>query len=97
MIVDMHVGCVLLAVCQKSIRDAEGTIMSPSYPENYPNNTQCWYNFPSLEPGYRYVITFNTFELEASANESCDGDFLEVGFGIPSDVVFSVPIWSFPL
>ncbi|XP_067046523.1 tolloid-like protein 1 isoform X2 [Acropora muricata] len=58
-----------------------GTLKSPSYPSNYPNNMMCTWRI-TAPSGSRIILTFNYFTLESS---SCSTrDYLEVRDGSSS-------------
>ena len=52
-----------------------GEIVSPGYPDNYPNNSVCEWTITGRE-GDRIRLTFTDFALEDSLN--CQLDSLEV-------------------
>ena len=55
--------------------DVSGVIISPNYPNLYPNNRECIYKINRNE-GERIQLKFNSFNVEASG---CQYDYLEVG------------------
>ena len=62
-----------------TVEDSEGSLQSPHYPDNYPNDIHCEYFFPIHEPGFRVVFEFTSLDLEdVSANGSCVNDYVEV-------------------
>ncbi|XP_063777593.1 cubilin [Pseudophryne corroboree] len=52
-----------------------GEFNSPSYPENYPANTECVWNILS-SPGNRLMLSFISFSLQMS--ENCSLDYVEI-------------------
>ena len=47
------------------VYETMGTITSPGFPEDYPNNLQCyWIVVPGLLQKYRLVLVFDTFNTE---------------------------------
>ena len=63
---------------QLSSSSAGGTLRSPSYPFNYPNNMMCTWRI-TAPSGSRLMLTFNYFRLE---NGPCSShDYLEVRDG----------------
>ena len=52
-----------------------GEIVSPGYPDNYPNNSVCVWTITGRE-GDRIRLTFTDFDLEES--QDCQLDSLEV-------------------
>ena len=55
-----------------------GSIFSPSYPEEYPNNKECSWHL-SVPSGFKIRLKFLIFQLESSG--SCQSDFVEVHDG----------------
>lgn len=69
-------------VCDVTFSTVSGTIMSPNYPEKYPNSVECdW--IIDLGPGYDITLTFHEFQLEK--NELCEYDWLTVQEGNTPD------------
>nr|KAG5698141.1 hypothetical protein BaRGS_001736 [Batillaria attramentaria] len=69
------------AVCMTIVHDftSGGTILSPSYPNDYPSDQNCTYMFYMYSPGYALVFTFNSFQLEPAASDgSCVNDYIEI-------------------
>ncbi|XP_049840781.1 cubilin-like [Schistocerca gregaria] len=64
--------------CGGLFTDAEKTITSPNYPQQYPRNIDCEWTI-RLPPGERLSIEFTDFELEDS--RSCIFDFVELRDG----------------
>ena len=52
-----------------------GTLLSPYYPTQYPNNKNCFYLIRQ-EPGHVITLTFEDFSLEHVPN--CHYDYIEV-------------------
>ena len=61
--------------CGGSVEGTEGVLMSPHYPDHYPNNSLCRWVL-TADPGDRVRVTFSTFDLEDSM--LCLPDYLEV-------------------
>ncbi|KAJ8307340.1 hypothetical protein KUTeg_015424, partial [Tegillarca granosa] len=51
-----------------------GSFLSPSYPDNYPLDTECVWTF-SIAPGNRIMISFSLFNIEE--HETCNSDYVE--------------------
>ncbi|CAH1775425.1 unnamed protein product [Owenia fusiformis] len=56
-----------------------GSINSPGYPGNYPNNRDCVWTV-SVSPGYIIQFSFATLSLEH--HETCDYDYIEIRDGL---------------
>ena len=79
-------------VCERTIDDDKGTVQSPNFPNSYPEDTYCTYRFgnsyhspagyPTLQPGYRYVISFTAFDVEPAVNGFCVNDYVEVSLEV---------------
>ncbi|XP_031559878.1 tolloid-like protein 1 [Actinia tenebrosa] len=65
------------AACGGILSDRNGTIMSPSYPANYPKNKGCTWQITGLK-GQRVSLKFKEFKLEGSANGNCRYDYVEI-------------------
>ncbi|XP_023211999.1 cubilin-like, partial [Centruroides sculpturatus] len=59
--------------CGGIIEDSESNISSPSYPNNYPPNTDCHWIF-EVEHGSKIKLTFVDFQLE----NDCNKDFVKL-------------------
>ena len=51
--------------CSESLQKPIGFIVSPFYPDRYPNNTNCVWEM-SLETPHQIILSFNVFALENS-------------------------------
>ncbi|EDV28197.1 uncharacterized protein TRIADDRAFT_53561 [Trichoplax adhaerens] len=64
-----------IVTCGGLLTNTTGMILSPNYPNNYPNNVICRWSI--RVPSYNHIIlTFNSFNLEGGAN--CPADSLTV-------------------
>ncbi len=83
-----------------NLTTVSGTIMSPNYPQKYPNNAKCEWII-DLDPGYFITLTFHKFILETEA--TCSFDWLTVQEGntpilkacsgiLPSDMKINGPV-----
>lgn len=61
--------------CQHKIKDPEGEISSPNWPDFYPSRKDCVWHFTTT-PGHRIRLTFINFELEP--HQECTYDHIEV-------------------
>ena len=61
--------------CGGELSGQEGEIVSPGYPDVYPNNAVCVWTLTGAE-GDRIRVTFTDFDLEDS--QDCQLDLLEV-------------------
>ncbi|KAE8596094.1 hypothetical protein XENTR_v10015965 [Xenopus tropicalis] len=66
------------SACGGTLHMETGAFNSPSYPENYPANTECVWNILS-SPGNRLLLSFITFSVQHS--DSCSHDYLEIREG----------------
>ncbi|KAM4689065.1 cubilin [Discoglossus pictus] len=66
------------SACGGTLRMETGAFNSPSYPEDYPANTECVWNILS-SPGNRLLLSFITFSLQDS--HDCTKDYLEIREG----------------
>ncbi|GFS02438.1 Tolloid-like protein 1, partial [Elysia marginata] len=66
------------SVCGSSPSGTSGTVRSPNYPSNYPNNARCQWVIRT-SPGTRVRLSFTYFRLE-----SCPSDYLIVRDGSSS-------------
>uniref|UniRef100_A0A158R3Q9 Cubilin n=1 Tax=Syphacia muris TaxID=451379 RepID=A0A158R3Q9_9BILA len=62
-------------VCGFTRKSRNGTIMSPQYPNDYPNNVACVWDI-SVPLGYRIILTFTRFAIQKSVG--CAADSLTV-------------------
>ena len=56
-----------------------GTVISPNYPNYYPNNIDETYSI-EVEPGSRIEVTFLDFDLESATRcqyDYCKGEIIE--------------------
>ena len=57
----------------------DGTVISPNYPNYYPNNIDETYSI-EVETGFRIEISFLDFDLESASNcqyDYCKGEIIE--------------------
>lgn len=59
-----------------SVSDIRPTIETPSYPESYPNNTECIWEIVAYDGYILTLYFFDRFYLESTAN--CTNDYVEV-------------------
>lgn len=59
--------------CQHDVSAPHGIVSSPNYPNVYPPNANCAWNFTAT-PGHRIILVFHIFDLESS----CSYDHLDV-------------------
>ena len=60
-----------------------GTLTSPSYPNNYPDNADCVYTI-SQPNGTAIVLTFLNMDIGRGYHGNCD-DYLEIRDGTSAD------------
>ena len=61
------------------LTNATGTIVTPNYPNNYPNNVICRWSI-RVPSGNHIIATFNAFNLEGGNN--CPADSLTIADGV---------------
>ncbi|XP_037693302.1 cubilin [Choloepus didactylus] len=67
------------AVCSEDFTEESGTLTSPSFPSQYPNNQECTYSI-TVGPGKQIALNFTSFALEEPIGELCM-DFVEIRDG----------------
>ncbi|XP_040824205.1 cubilin [Ochotona curzoniae] len=67
-------------VCIEDYTEESGTLTSPNFPNNYPNNLNCIYRI-TVETGKQISLHFTNFSLEESYFGACVGDFVEIRDG----------------
>ncbi|KAG8573749.1 hypothetical protein GDO81_012532 [Engystomops pustulosus] len=67
-----------LSACGGTLHMESGAFNSPSYPGNYPANTECVWTILS-SPGNRLMLSFMSFSLQSSDN--CTRDYVEIREG----------------
>ncbi|XP_046744297.1 cubilin [Diprion similis] len=65
----------LNSACGGNYTSEDGTIATPGYPDNYPQNVECVWIFP-VSPGNSISLSFNDFAI--TENPNCNSDYLEV-------------------
>ena len=98
-----HIIHFYSGICNVKFSTESGTIMSPNYPQKYPNSVTCEWII-DLSPRYEITLTFHEFMLED--HPSCSYDWLMVKEGnnpedriifrgcsdiLPPDMVISGP------
>lgn len=68
--------------CQAEMNKTEGTITSPQFPNNYPENTDCW-TLIRVPLGKYIYLNFDMLSLEH--DEKCSYDYVEVLDGSRQD------------
>ena len=61
----------------QEFREAEGEIMSPNFPDHYPNNVKCGYNIISRTSD-TITIIFDVLDIEF--HENCIYDYISVSY-----------------
>ncbi|XP_078344750.1 uncharacterized protein LOC144630294 [Oculina patagonica] len=62
--------------CYGCVTVVDNVLKSPAYPDNYPSNMDCVYQFPVSPYMDELSITFTYFHLEDS--DSCSADYLKI-------------------
>ena len=68
--------------CSYQITSSVAEIVSPNYPEHYPNKKDCTWHFTAT-PGHRIKLYFNDFDLEPS--QDCTYDYIAIYDGLVSN------------
>lgn len=68
--------------CNFKMTDSSGEILSPNYPQRYPDNKDCTWQI-EVPMFQKIVIVFETFNLDPSSSRefACERDFVEVRDG----------------
>ncbi|XP_040558848.1 deleted in malignant brain tumors 1 protein-like isoform X2 [Gallus gallus] len=65
--------------CGSFLSNSSGTIQSPFYPSNYPDNADCLWEIQVMN-NYRIMLTFGSIRLQGG----CQYDYIEIYDGPPS-------------
>uniref|UniRef100_A0A8C3LFJ0 Scavenger receptor cysteine-rich domain-containing protein DMBT1 n=1 Tax=Chrysolophus pictus TaxID=9089 RepID=A0A8C3LFJ0_CHRPC len=65
--------------CGNFLSNSSGTIQSPFYPSNYPDNADCLWEIQVMN-NYRIMLTFGSIRLQGG----CQYDYIEIYDGPPS-------------
>ena len=65
--------------CGGYFSTANGTVTSPSYPDNYPGNADCTYTISQPNGN---VILLNFLSMDIEDDTSCSYDYLEIRDGL---------------
>ncbi|XP_067119397.1 mannan-binding lectin serine protease 1-like [Centruroides vittatus] len=68
--------------CRAILKENEGVLTSPLYPDNYPDKTDCWTQI-MVKPEFSVHLEFDVLELEYDTN--CSYDFVAVYDGMTAD------------
>ncbi|XP_003786834.1 cubilin [Otolemur garnettii] len=66
--------------CLEDHTSESGTLTSPNYPNDYPNNWECIYRI-TVESSQQIALHFTNFSLEEAFGGNCHSDFLEIRDG----------------
>lgn len=68
-----------MAVCNNRLTGFGGSIESPNFPNEYPQNQNCTWDIV-VTKGNKINISFSDFDMESSSNnsETCTFDWVEV-------------------
>ncbi|PIK42326.1 putative deleted in malignant brain tumors 1 protein [Apostichopus japonicus] len=72
--------------CGSVHTDPTGTIMTPNYPNDYPNSADCDTTIISQDRNAKVTLTFDNFETELSGN--CQYDYVLIYDGADSSFPF---------
>ncbi|KAM5338742.1 cubilin [Glossophaga mutica] len=67
-------------VCLEDYTENSGTLTSPNFPSNYPNNWHCIYRI-TVGTSQQIALHFTTFSLEEDIGGQCLADFVEIRDG----------------
>jgi len=68
--------CFCVAVCGGTYYTSKGTLQSPNYPDNYPNNKDCTWII-SVPTGQQIKLNVTDFSMEGHSR-FCHYDYLEI-------------------
>ena len=74
-------------ICNVKFSTESGTIMSPNYPQKYPNSVKCEWII-DLSPRYEITLTFHEFMLESQRDCSYDWLTVQEGNNADAPIVF---------
>ncbi|KAM6203858.1 scavenger receptor cysteine-rich domain-containing protein DMBT1 [Sarcoramphus papa] len=66
-------------ICGGLLFNSSGTLQSPSYPLNYPDNADCFWQIQVMN-NFRIMLTFGSIQLQGG----CQNDYIEVYDGPPN-------------
>ncbi|XP_075011496.1 scavenger receptor cysteine-rich domain-containing protein DMBT1-like [Calonectris borealis] len=66
-------------ICGGLLFTSSGTFQSPSYPLNYPDNTDCLWQIQVMN-NFRIMLTFGSIQLQSG----CQNDYIEIYDGPPN-------------
>ncbi|KAM9548469.1 scavenger receptor cysteine-rich domain-containing protein DMBT1 [Guaruba guarouba] len=66
-------------ICGGSLFNPSGTLQSPYYPLNYPDNADCLWQI-QVENNFRITLTFRSIQLQGG----CQNDYIEIYDGPPN-------------
>lgn len=65
------------SACNYTLTEIAGTVASPGYPDNYPDNVDCWVRI-KVDPGLLVSLKLNSLMLEHTEGQGCKYDFLRI-------------------
>lgn len=74
-----------LSECQKTLTNPSGMITSPEFPDNYPDNSDCW-TLVSVAEDKSVLLQFDLIDLEY--DENCTYDYIEIFDGPTKDAPY---------
>lgn len=75
-----------LSECQKTLTKASGMVTSPEFPDNYPDNSDCW-TLISVAEDKSVLLQFDLIDLEY--DENCTYDYVEIFDGPTKDAPYA--------
>ena len=67
-----------MGACGQNFKDTNGTLYSPMYPENYPDNADCTY---TISQPSGTVILLEIISIDKKMHQNCSDDLLEIRDG----------------
>ena len=68
--------------CGGKLTTSSGILTSPSYPQNYPENTDCVY---TISQPIGTIIIMNLVSMDIEQSDSCNYDYIEIRNGLSED------------
>ena len=71
-----------IGACGGNFNVTNGTLLSPAYPKNYPDNADCTY---TISQPNGTLILLNIVNIDIRSNPSCSDDMIEIRDGPSND------------
>lgn len=77
MFADFSKHCFIITVCGGVIQGSQGSLSSPRYPNNYPENANCTWRFVVMSDRTIRSVFGGTFGINGQPGQ-CGTDYVEV-------------------